>query len=131
VKHYVYRLYGDDGQLWYIGFTGNVAERLANHRSSRKPWARYARYRATEYDSYEDALAGERQAIHDEQPLFNGTRPKPRPARQPQAQWTPTPAEEERIRKEVDNWPPLTPAQRDKLALILRPDSQAGDSDTR
>ena len=122
MKHYVYRLYGDDGQLWYIGFTGNMAERLARHRSSRKPWANYVRYSVTEYDSYEDGRAGETQAIHDEQPLFNGVRPKPRPAWKPRTR-TLTPAEDECIRRIVDAAPPLTPARRDRLALILRPDA--------
>jgi hypothetical protein len=28
---------------------------------------------------------------------------------------------EDRIRKIVDGWPPLTPAQRERLALLLRP----------
>jgi hypothetical protein len=33
---------------------------------------------------------------------------------------------EDHIRKIVDSWPPLTPAQRDRLALLLHP---AGTSD--
>ncbi len=33
---------------------------------------------------------------------------------------------EERARKEVAGWPPLTPAQRDQLALLLQPDGDHG-----
>lgn len=75
--HYVYRCYDAADRLLYIGCTQDVEARIAVHRSSWNNPAsaglsmRMTRYDATEYPDKETARAAERQAIHDEAPLFN------------------------------------------------------------
>ncbi len=67
----VYRFFDAEGDLLYIGSSGNPDEREVKHRSN-SPWYGMA-IRRTE-DWYPDqaaAFEAKKQAIRDEQPLFN------------------------------------------------------------
>lgn len=75
--HFVYRCYGPDGRLLYIGCTNDVEGRMAVHASAWSNPAsaglnlRMTRYESTVYPDKPSARAAERQAIHDEAPIFN------------------------------------------------------------
>lgn len=66
----IYRLYGHDCALLYIGVSSDVSTRVEDHR--RKSWGSAIARVETEgpYD-YLDALAREHQAIYREQPIHN------------------------------------------------------------
>ncbi len=69
--HYVYRCYGEDGRLVYVGCTQNLAGRLANHRSTSF-WAPYVvKVRASVYPTKAAGRAAEAKAIRHEDPRFN------------------------------------------------------------
>jgi predicted GIY-YIG superfamily endonuclease len=75
----VYRIYGPDDALLYVGLSGNVAARLSAHRS--KPWwSDGVRVETTDYVTRDEAAAAELEAIRTEFPLYNrsdtGGRPK-------------------------------------------------------
>ena len=67
----VYRLYDAEGQLLYVGMTGNLGVRYAEHRRDKPWWSEVARRSATWYPSRKEALAVERLAIRDEGPKYN------------------------------------------------------------
>lgn len=72
--YYVYRLFGADGELLYVGSSNSVPDRLSVHRS--KPWGGdIASWRVETFPSRRDALAAEAKAIGDEGPLHNVARP--------------------------------------------------------
>jgi predicted GIY-YIG superfamily endonuclease len=66
----VYRCYADDGQLLYIGYTGDLGTRLAAH--AQKLWFTQVRGITLEWYADElDARNAERRAIHVEHPKYN------------------------------------------------------------
>jgi biotin operon repressor len=67
----VYRLYGADGTLLYIGVTRNIAIRFAHHEANKPWWPLVARKTMTWYGSRSDAEAAEDAAIDAERPLYN------------------------------------------------------------
>jgi predicted GIY-YIG superfamily endonuclease len=91
-RYAVYRCYADDGQLLYVGETGELGTRFASH--AQKLWFTQVRGITLEWYADElDALNAERRAIHVEHPKYNvvhrgpGTLapPSPRPAVQRRA----------------------------------------------
>jgi hypothetical protein len=69
-RYAVYRCYGDDGQLLYVGETGELGTRLASH--AQKLWFTQVRGITLEWYADElDALNAERRAIHVEHPKYN------------------------------------------------------------
>jgi len=69
-RYAVYRCYSDSGQLLYVGETGDLGTRLADH--AKKPW--FVQVRGITLESYADeldALKAERRAIHVEHPKYN------------------------------------------------------------
>lgn len=69
----VYRFFGYDGQLLYVGMTENPAHRFASHMSCAV-WRGLAdpdRTTLEWYRSSADALSAEAAAIRAEQPLYN------------------------------------------------------------
>jgi hypothetical protein len=69
-RYAVYRCYGDDGQLLYVGETGELGNRFASH--ARKLW--FTQVRGITLEWYADelsALNAERRAIHVEHPKYN------------------------------------------------------------
>lgn len=69
-RYAVYRCYADDGQLLYVGETGELGTRLASH--AQKLWFTQVRGITLEWYIDElDALNAERRAIHVEHPKYN------------------------------------------------------------
>jgi hypothetical protein len=67
----LYRFYGGDGRLLYIGITGSVMTRLSQHRAT-KTWFRLVTSATFEhFDTREAAAAAEIRAIVDECPERN------------------------------------------------------------
>jgi predicted GIY-YIG superfamily endonuclease len=90
-RYVVYRFFSDQGQLLYVGETGDLGKRLAGH--AEKLWFVQVRGITLEwYADEQEALKVERRAIHVEHPKYNvqhrslrtlkGTPPEPR-IRQP------------------------------------------------
>ena len=66
----VYRLYSGDGQLLYVGFTGQLNFRFGDH--AKKFWFTQVRGITLEWYVDElDARNAERRAIHVEHPKYN------------------------------------------------------------
>jgi predicted GIY-YIG superfamily endonuclease len=69
-RYAVYRCYSDSGQLLYVGETGDLGKRLADHAT--KLW--FVQVRGITLEWYADeleALKAERRAIHVEHPKYN------------------------------------------------------------
>lgn len=67
----LYRLFGSDGQLLYIGVSCDLRSRFAQHSSSQRWWPQVARRKVEWLASRKEALAAERAAIMRERPRFN------------------------------------------------------------
>jgi predicted GIY-YIG superfamily endonuclease len=69
-RYAVYRCFADDGQLLYVGETGELGTRFASH--AQKLWFTQVRGVTLEWYADElDALNAERRAIHVEHPKYN------------------------------------------------------------
>jgi predicted GIY-YIG superfamily endonuclease len=69
-RYAVYRCFSDLGQLLYVGETGDLGKRLADHAG--KLWFVQVRGITLEWYADElDALKAERRAIHVEHPKYN------------------------------------------------------------
>ena len=72
----LYRLFDARGELLYVGISGNVGRRLAQHDRT-KDWAGRISHVAVEHHvTRSSAQAAERLAIRTEQPRFNKWRPR-------------------------------------------------------
>lgn len=73
MTEFVYRCYGTDDVLLYVGATTNVAQRMQYHRTNKEAeWSdQVTRVAVAEYLEHAAALAAERYAIRTEQPLYN------------------------------------------------------------
>lgn len=68
----LYRHFDEDGVLLYVGVTNNLDSRTRSH-TRHSQWSIFAaRSEAEFFDTRAEALAAERRAIKEEQPLFNG-----------------------------------------------------------
>jgi hypothetical protein len=69
---YVYRAYGDDGRLLYVGQTGCIDQRMKHHVRAGSPWLdQLASITLERHYGYFAANAAEREAIKSEWPLYN------------------------------------------------------------
>lgn len=66
----LYRFFGFDDSLLYVGITHRLNERLSEHKRA-KPWAEVARITLEHFDSREAALFAEGEAIRSELPAWN------------------------------------------------------------
>lgn len=66
----VYRLFGQDGTLLYIGKTGNLAARRRQHAASKPWWLDVWREEVQWYATREQAGVAEERAILAEQPKY-------------------------------------------------------------
>jgi predicted GIY-YIG superfamily endonuclease len=67
----LYRLYGADGTLLYVGITFDPKTRFWQHGDRKEWWWEVARNTVTWYRSRYDALRAETAAIKTERPLYN------------------------------------------------------------
>lgn len=71
VQHWLYRCYGADGALLYIGITCRGYDRFDNHRRGTTWWPEVASHTIQTYENRADAQLAERQAIYREKPRYN------------------------------------------------------------
>lgn len=71
--HALYRFFGRDDELLYIGITFDLPARLAAHRKGKHWWSDIVRIGIESHTSRKAALEAERQAIIAEQPRWNVT----------------------------------------------------------
>jgi len=67
----LYRCYGLDGTLMYIGRTKNLRNRLAAHRADKPWWSSVEYITAEPHDNLKVLRYNERRAIWMEEPFFN------------------------------------------------------------
>lgn len=67
----LYRLYASKDFLLYVGITGNLANRLAQHAAEKNWWPEVVRKTVVLYPSRAEAKAAETAAIHEERPVYN------------------------------------------------------------
>lgn len=67
----VYRFYGDEGQLLYVGRTAYPSSRFANHRKTKDWFADVADIDVSWHESFAEAAAEEVRAIRNEDPKYN------------------------------------------------------------
>lgn len=90
----LYRWFGADGQLLYVGITENPAARFRDHERYSAWFRQVASCTVQHFDSRDDLKAAELEAIHTEKPTHNavgnpnrrlkpGRKPSKIPKRQP------------------------------------------------
>lgn len=75
-KTCVYRIFGADDELLYVGISTNPDMRMYKHKQ-HQPW--WSEVEGTTYQWFPDrasAQAAERSAIHHESPVYNVVRPR-------------------------------------------------------
>lgn len=76
--HVLYRMYGSDDRLLYIGITADVDQRFTQHGTVQPWWREVAVIRVEHFDDRASVEAAEREAIRSELPAYNRTHlPKP------------------------------------------------------
>jgi len=68
---FLYRLFGADDRLLYVGITGNLGSRLVQHAGTKDWWPEVTRKTALLYPSRAEAQQAEMAAIRDEGPQHN------------------------------------------------------------
>lgn len=67
----LYRLYDPNGELLYVGVTGDLRTRFAQHAATKPWWSEVAKKTVTWHMTRGSALAAESAAIRTEQPHCN------------------------------------------------------------
>ena len=67
----VYKFYGEDDELLYIGITGTGLRRIGQHRRNAEFWSKSTRIELEHFDTRTDALDRERELIRSLKPPFN------------------------------------------------------------
>ena len=67
----LYRHFGDDNKLLYVGISFNALVRLKSHRHDSTWYDKVKSVVIEKYETREDALIAEKNAIENEKPLFN------------------------------------------------------------
>jgi predicted GIY-YIG superfamily endonuclease len=67
----LYRFFSADDALLYVGITGELKARFAQHSTSKPWWPEVARKMISWYPTRDDAAMAETAAIRDEQPVHN------------------------------------------------------------
>ncbi|HEY1127263.1 MAG TPA: hypothetical protein VGF83_05840 [Actinomycetota bacterium] len=67
----LYRFFGEDAVLLYVGITGNLPRRLGEHSSDKPWWLQVQHVTTSHYRSREEAATAELAAIRTEHPRFN------------------------------------------------------------
>lgn len=69
--HSVYRIYDSDNQLLYVGMSGRVLGRIADHHTTKDWFKDVSRIDIQWHSSKKEATAAEAYAIKSEKPLYN------------------------------------------------------------
>jgi predicted GIY-YIG superfamily endonuclease len=68
---YLYRLWGQEGDLLYVGITNNVKRRSKQHKRDKHWWEQVQSKTISEFPTREAALQAEYHAIKSECPKYN------------------------------------------------------------
>lgn len=71
VPHYVYKHLSKNGDVLYIGCTGNLRSRRAHHQTQSIWFKHVYEIKHTKYKDRESALAAEKRLIQKHSPMFN------------------------------------------------------------
>lgn len=69
--HALYRFYGHDDALLYVGITASLPGRLARHRGDKPWWSEVARISVEHFPDRQSVLRAETGAIRTERPRYN------------------------------------------------------------
>jgi excinuclease UvrABC nuclease subunit len=69
--HALYRFFGIDGSLLYVGITSMLLTRLGRHGEDKPWWTAVARVDVQHFGSRREALQAEEEAIKAEHPRYN------------------------------------------------------------
>lgn len=67
----LYRMYSDDGILLYVGLTCNLPGRFKKHKAEKDWFVSVSDIRLEHFDTREELVRAERDAIVSERPRFN------------------------------------------------------------
>lgn len=81
--HALYRFYGADRDLLYIGISLHPFQRMGQHRTDKSWWGEVSKVTIDRYPSRQAVLAAERVAIKVENPKYNIVHAKPKRTRAP------------------------------------------------
>jgi predicted GIY-YIG superfamily endonuclease len=70
-KAVLYRHLDAGGKLLYVGVSNNLLERLTTHRSQAHWFDRITCIRLEHFDTWDEAVAAETKAFHEEMPEYN------------------------------------------------------------
>ncbi len=70
-EYLLYRLYGDDDDLLYIGRTNNLSNRFKQHAKAQPGWDEVRRSAVETWPNFLELCRAERKAIIVEQPRYN------------------------------------------------------------
>lgn len=70
-KQTLYRHFGADGELLYVGVTSRIPSRIKDHSKQSHWWLNISRIELEHFDSREAVLEAERAAIINEKPKHN------------------------------------------------------------
>lgn len=72
-KIWLYKAFGNDDSLLYVGITDNPSDRFRRHKSNSVWWTSHNRMELTQLETYdrEEARKIEEEIIKSESPLFN------------------------------------------------------------
>lgn len=71
MKTILYRYFDSEGQLLYVGITGNQLKRQSQHRRTAVWFDQIASAKFQHFDTREAAFSAEVEAIQQEKPIFN------------------------------------------------------------
>jgi predicted GIY-YIG superfamily endonuclease len=69
--HALYRFFGADGTLLYVGITNNPSRRFSQHGVQREWWLEVETIRMERHPDRESVLLAEKRAIQEERPRYN------------------------------------------------------------
>jgi DNA-binding XRE family transcriptional regulator len=99
----LYRLYGADKRLLYVGITGRGLQRVREHATTKEWWEEVAEAEFETFDSLSDLSTAERRQIRTLRPLYNHgvqpTREAIKVKRRPRSSVRMTPHVGERLRE--------------------------------
>lgn len=67
----LYRMYGADGRLLYVGISATPSSRFVRHRQEKEWWSEIARIDLEHHGSRQQVMDAERAAIEREHPKYN------------------------------------------------------------
>lgn len=69
--HTLYRFYGFDGALLYVGITQNPSRRFEKHKGEKSWWSEISRIELEQHPTRDALATAEREAIKTEKPHYN------------------------------------------------------------